>query len=388
MRTIRPAKTFLIKGEAHPPLLKNISMLRIVLALVLALTHGLTALKGIPSTHTNLIPVVPVFLFIAGYYIFASYKKRPLPIDFIWTRYFKLLPIILVSVCATLGLLAIGGGARVFSATLLNDIPAWLLGQFSVLQGYYPPGFAETGIAAKNSPMWFISALLIYYISIPVIAAVERWFPHFVWLIIGLSLIYYTMQSGIVSTSAGVRATITTGIDWAGAHQANPVLKAALSAGSNALFFAWMFYAGCLARRYQSYLLDVSNLTKIIVLSGIVSLLIHVSGVFTGIDSGLAPWYFPFYVGLWIAATHFLGAYTHLPNLSIGIFVWHAQVNNLMVTMGLSSLMLSLVLTVLLAGVTYYLVERPFSYFRNNAGARLLPAMRHRRNPPSVTGNS
>ncbi len=362
-------KTTPIAGETDPPILQNIQLLRIILALVLVITHGLTQLHDVPSSRTDLVPVVPVFLFFGGYYMFASYKRNPAPLRFLLTRYVKLFPILLISTIATLGLLLYGGGSSVLKA-VQPDIPRWLFAQFTVLQTYYPPSFEQTGIPARNGVLWFISVIFFCYGSLPVIATVERVFPRFLWVVFGASLIFFLWRMGAFGTGDDTKKAVLAALGENRETLGDNLKSTLLATGARTLTMMWMFYAGCLARRYQTVLFDRVWRVIVIAGSGLITFGLHLSGVTEGLDLRIcSPWYFPFYVGIWLLASEWLPDIERLPNISIGLFIWHIPVSHFLNIAQMANLGIAFAATFALSLTTYYLVEKPFANF---VGARLV----------------
>ena len=324
-------------------ILADASALKILLAMTLVTTHGLTVLHGLSDVATGLIPVVPVFFFISGYYLYpsaANHSTRAF-----WTlRYFRLLPVMVAAIVATALPYAVTG-----QLGHPTDVLVWIAAQLSVFQAYFPQSLVTPTVPAHNGAVWFISAILLIYATLPIVRRAERSMPWFMGFAFTASLCVYLLTI----------ATQASGGNFEGAmhSSASEVLLATFLSPAK---FAWMVYGGCLARKYAQFLFQHRVLLTLTFCSAIAVAVSELLGIRTGGRAGICPpWYFPGYIAVWLLIGASLPNMRDFPNISIGLFVWHVPVFNLLLIAGYPSLWIAAPLVFCAALISSFVIEKP-----------------------------
>ena len=167
-------------------------------------------------TAISLFPGVPVFFFISGFLIYASFERLK---DRRWTAFYfnrivRIYPALLV--CTAVSLLAVyltgyfGGrdiGALKFAA--------WLLGQVTVVQFYNPPFMRQFGVGVLNGALWTISVEVQFYILVPLLYALLHRRRRVWWGVGIVSLIAnLLLRAWSESTVAGWKFLGVTFLPW------------------------------------------------------------------------------------------------------------------------------------------------------------------------------
>ena len=350
-------------GENESPLLADVSLARTILAIVLVVTHGLSSLKGYSGASTSWIPVVPVFFFFSGYYIFSNFKRNGSTRSFYLARYKKLWPIMAISILAVLFLIGLGSNWSMSGyASLAKDVPLWIVAQMSMFQTYYPVSFSALNFPVVNGSMWFISAIMLIYGFVPLLAILEQRIPNVLWILGGLSIWIYLL---VVGGGIGPAAKLVL-IEAEVEPETQQSLRYVYSFLISPMIYFWMFAAGCLARRHQRWLLQENGLYWVVGIGLVITLPLELSGVAKISETGVSPpWFFLIYVSIWVAIARSLPEARHLPNISIGVFVLHIPVNNALIILGNNSLSLAVGMTIILALVTHFAFEQPIQRFHS-----------------------
>jgi peptidoglycan/LPS O-acetylase OafA/YrhL len=359
-----------IGGEAEASRLGDVGTLKVALALMLVLTHGVTVLHGVSGSLTHMAPAVPVFLFLSGYFMLANYKRSPRPLRFIAGRYLKLLPIMVVSLITMVGLLLIVGGWPL-PGQVIAELPLFVVTHLTVFQAYVPPGFETLNGRVMNGPLWFLGAILILYATLPLIARTERTVKHAIAVPFLASVVCVLVLPGVVHRAGGITEAIEAATGTALKGVVPSLVEHVFYLGYMVAVSGWMFYAGCLSRRYQSALFTARTAYALMAASLVVTLLLFAVGLgrwnFNGI---IAPWYFPGYVAFWIVLHIAWLERLSVPAISIGLYVFHIPVFLALDHLGLGQLWIALPVVVGLSLVSLYLAERPMAALLGRLTAR------------------
>lgn len=334
----------------------NFDLIRLLAAFQVLLVHAghHLGLDSAPwralASALDCFPGVPIFFFVSGYLICASWVHDPSPSRYAVRRFFRIYPALWVCFGASL-LMLVARGA--LDGTPL-EISVWALAQLSIVQFYNPLFLRDFGVGVVNGSLWTIPVELAFYVVLPL---------AFVAL-------------GRVAKGSGQR-----GVGWALLS-----LGLLLSAATDRLVAAWpqasavrllmvtlppylyMFALGVAAFAYRERLLPVA--TRIgwwaVPLYAVIAYSAAVSGVGR---IGMRPdtWIFAL-LGLAI-----LGAAYSRPwlserflrgnDLSYGTYIYHMLFVNLVVSLGWHGSAVTLLVvatgTLLLAWASWRLVEKP-----------------------------
>ncbi|WP_127111891.1 acyltransferase family protein [Shimia sediminis] len=350
----------LIGGEGEPSRLGDVSTMKVALALLLVFTHGLTWLHGVDGSKTHLAPAVPVFLFISGYFMFANYKRAPYPLRFMATRYLKLLPIMVASLVASCGLILLYSGWPIPSFAAA-ELPWLALGMLTVFQSYVPPGFDALDGSIRNGSLWFIEAILVLYATLPIIAWGERRWKGLLLVLFVISACFSTLFPAYVQSVGGLQS-FAADLSIPPKEELNPVIKHVMLIGLRVMTSAWMFYAGCLVRRYQKELFSRGLGVAFLCVGMAVTLLLYAGGHGDWNHFGSTPlWYFPAYLVGWLFLNRVWLQKLRVPPISIGLYVWHIPVFHALNYLGYGQLWIAVPAVMGIAWLSLLLIERPMA---------------------------
>ena len=330
------------------PRKNNLDWLRLLLAVQVAL-HHISFLMGtrVPEAMKH-FPGVPAFYFISGFLIYASYLNAP-GWRYFENRFLRLFP--------GLFFVTIGGAAITLVALGWNHLflnaktyAIWFLAQITLGQAYNPALFRTVGTGVINGSLWSITVELLFYLCVPVIVWLEARYRFALPLLMIISLGIYAIGPLLWTAPLYREKTFydivaITPIAW-----------------------GWMFGFGILtAKHFDRIRPWLGKFLWAIVPMGI--LILAESGIgnrMRGFDfilssSGnrLGVLYFICYVSvvLWVG---FIPAIPRLPfDFSYGVYIWHDPIINLLVILSIPFASLVIPLTLLIAALSWFLVERP-----------------------------
>jgi len=217
----------------------NVGWARLFFAFLVATVHGLALFYDVSEILLKYFRGTPFFAFISGFYIYSSYAKNPKACVFLRRRLTRILPLVYLSTGFTLVMIFLYLGHDFVTANL-KDIIHWLLAQFSIFQKFWPQSLIESGIPLKNGSLWFISFILIMYLGVPLVYAVEKKKPTIVFALTGLSIlisILYYLNKDLPAAKAlrGVVESAQTDIS-----RTFVML----------VIYSWIFGLGILARKH------------------------------------------------------------------------------------------------------------------------------------------
>lgn len=357
-----------IGGEAEASLLGNVATLKVALAATLLVTHGLSVLHGVSGTH--LLPAVPIFLWVSGYFMLASYKRSMKPMAFLSGRYLKLFPIMFVSFIATSCLLVLFTGGDI-PREIQKDVPLFLLAHFSIFQSFFPASFEALDGTARNGSLWFIETILIIYATLPIIVWAEKRVKHVLLVLCCLSAVFAVFFPVISQGLGGTKQVFetVTNIDSENVH---PLIKYLFLVCVRTAGVAWMFYAGCIVRRYQRYFFGHFNKSMVIVLSFAITVLLYLLDLGNWNHYGVTPpWFFTGYVIVWLLIHFAVLRKIHVPPISIGLYVLHMPVFYALEFLNFGHLLIAAPVALLLSFLSLALIEKPMVAILRK---RLLPS--------------
>ncbi|MCL4779481.1 MAG: acyltransferase [Gammaproteobacteria bacterium] len=153
----------------------NFDLIRLVAAGQVALFHGLTHMA--PSSPDEvafggleLIPGVPVFFFVSGFLISRAFEQSRGIAVYARNRFLRLYPALFVCVILSTVMVAGLGFFSTISWTWI-ELAGWLAAQLTFLQFYNPEMLRTFGVGALNGSLWTISVEIQFYLFIPVLYA-------------------------------------------------------------------------------------------------------------------------------------------------------------------------------------------------------------------------
>lgn len=323
------------------PRKNNLEWLRLIFAMQVVVTHThghFESIFRLPGFISN-FPGVPAFFFISGFLIYSSYLNSPGK-RYYENRFLRLFPGL---VMVTIG----GGGVILFAqgwGSLLNNAPTfffWFLSQVTLGQAYNPELFRSVGIGVINGSLWTITTEILFYLSVPVIVWLEKRFRLTVDMLILISFAIYAvgplvLNSNVYRNKSLFDLLALTPIVW-----------------------GWMFGLGIMAVKYYE---NISRLMKYLpaLLIPLVVMIYWGDGVlFQSAGNRLGFGYFVCYVALILWFAFWLPVVSLPFDFSYGAYIWHVPIINLLLFLKMPSMSLAITLTLFIAALSWFLVEKP-----------------------------
>jgi peptidoglycan/LPS O-acetylase OafA/YrhL len=336
---IEPKRSDRGTGASVFPRKNNLEWLRLLFAIQVVLGHmashmGLYLPKIIAS-----FPGVPAFFFVSGFLIYSSWLNSP-GRRYAENRFLRLFPALLFATVGSCIVTLIAHGWRtIFQHP--GTYVVWFLAQLTLGQAYNPRLFRDIGVGVLNGSLWTITCEVLFYLSVPLIAWLERRLRFVLPLLFLTSFTIYAVGPTVWGP------TVYRGRNVYSFLALTPIV------------WGWMFAIGILAARNFARIQVWIKFAPGLVLLMIPMILRGRGPFFNGSGNELGLFYYVCYVGLvvWFAF--------HLPyvrlsfDLSYGSYIWHMPVINFLLVTGLHSVPLGIVTTFAIATLSWFLVEKP-----------------------------
>lgn len=150
----------------------NFDLIRLAAAIQVVVYHGLKYLYGEENAVLKVIqfvPGVPIFFFVSGYLISASYDRSRSMGSYARKRALRIFPALWLCIALTVLALTLDGYLRDASPTI-GEFGTWVAAQSSFLQFYNPEWSRHYGAGIINSALWTITVEMQFYVMMPVLA--------------------------------------------------------------------------------------------------------------------------------------------------------------------------------------------------------------------------
>jgi peptidoglycan/LPS O-acetylase OafA/YrhL len=175
----------------------NFDLIRLFAALQVAILHTKEHLKI--NSSNNLWNVflecirpfqgVPIFFAISGFLIFASYDNNPSAKKYFKNRYLRIYPLLYAITIITTILLIVFATNPISFKSLIT----WFVGQVTWFQYYTPGGLRYFGAGTPNGSLWTIPVELEFYLLVPLLYYLNKKFGNITLVTLALcSFIAYT----------------------------------------------------------------------------------------------------------------------------------------------------------------------------------------------------
>jgi peptidoglycan/LPS O-acetylase OafA/YrhL len=321
------------------PKVNNLEWLRLLFALQVLLVHTCGHLGYSVPDIIKHFPGVPAFFFVSGFLIYTSYLNAP-GIKYFQNRFLRVFPgLVFVSLGGLAVVVVAKGWSFVFEH--FSSCLIWFIAQITLGQVFNPGLFRDIGVGVINGSLWTITTEILFYLFVPVLIFLEKHFRHTVCLLSLLSFVFYvlgpsTFAQTVYRDRSLFEVLSITPITW-----------------------GWMFGLGILAIKHFQRIERVLPYFGWFLLPMII-MIFYGNGVIWGATGNrLGVVYFICYLSvvLWIA---FALPKIPLPfDLSYGLYVWHMPIINLFLVLGIQSISASIGLSLVLAILSWFLVEKP-----------------------------
>lgn len=334
----------------------NFNLIRLFAALQVAIVHtaGYLNIDIQYLKFLDLLPGVPIFFFISGFLIIKSFKKNKLK-NFFFNRILRIYPALYF--CFILTFLSI-----LFSEYLNNidinyyQLFLWLVTQLSFFQFYNPDFLRGYGVGVANGSLWTISVevqfyLLTFFISLLLLNKYKK-----LLIIIFGVFIFLNIQNSIFNEKITFFSKLF-----------------------NVSFFPWlyMFLWGCYLERNEKLQKKIKNYNIFIIIFIFIILNYFSSelDIFRGKTNALNPVEF-FFLSLIIFKIAYIKIkisknFFNNNDISYGIYLYHMPIVNFLIYKNLTKtyllFTLCITLTILLAIISWKLIEKPFISFKKTS---------------------
>ena len=335
--------------------INNFDLIRLFAAVQVAISHSAIHFKY-ESIFVDLLaifPGVPIFFFISGFLIFGSYEKSlnnesPL-INFYTKRFLRLYPALWVCIFVSVITLFISGYLSTVEFSLL-DLSIWLIANSTFFQFYNPDFLRGYGVGVINGSLWTIAVELQFYFLTPILFLLLRKN-----LMIVLILFFVLVLLNAINTNLNLRANI---------------IEKLISVS----FVPWlyMFILGALTYKFQRFLSYVSKIPLILLLV----LYILITYLTTqNFESGNTINFIAYLslvtvvMKLAISNPQLSDNLIKRNDISYGVYIYHMPVVNFIMFIGYeggNALALALISTIIIAVLSWFIVERPILRVKRN----------------------
>ena len=300
-----------------------------------------------------MFPGVPIFFFVSGFLISASFERTNSLRDFYINRFLRIYPGLWLCLIFSLGIVLLSPQVE-FE---FLDMLLWVIAQASAFQFYNPSFLRGFGVGVLNGSLWTIVVEIQFYLMIPLIYWLfsrAKWRLSFV-----VPLLFILISINQVYVYA--------------VKPENSMLSKLL--GVSLLPYLYMFLFGVVSQRNILHLKGVTGAAGLPLMS-----IVYIS------SSVVLGW-----LGLNVAGNNINPisaclisllalalAYSRLkllvkiklPDISYGIYIYHMLVVNCVLEyseiQGLEAVSLSVVVTLFISSASWYLVEKPCLKLKRN----------------------
>ncbi len=319
----------------------NIEWVRLLLAAQVMFVHVFHHMDSAHLIFFGNFPGVPAFFFLSGFLIYASHLKSQCDKQYFVNRFLRLFPALLVVTLAGVGVVVLGK-LRLDEPININGLVVWFLAQISIGQAFNPPEFRGLGVGVINGALWTITVEILFYISVPVIALLERRVKSTVIILFVLSFSLYAMGSELFSFELARGKSLFEFM------------------ALTPLVWGWMFLMGVLAYKNLEFILKYVRYFVFAIIPMAILILVDSRGAFFGASGNeLGVLYFLLY-SMIILYLCFGVRYVALKfDVSYGVYIWHMVIVNLFLVLGFSSSWLVIFFTVVMAVASWFFIEKP-----------------------------
>jgi peptidoglycan/LPS O-acetylase OafA/YrhL len=325
----------------HFPRQNNLEWLRLLFAVQVVATHSVAHLGMARPVWLAAFPGVPAFFFVSGFLIYAAYQNSSLP-NYIRNRLLRLIPAL---VAVTLGGVLVALVAHGWRDILSNPgiYAAWLFAQITLGQAYNPEHFRDIGVGVINGSLWTITTEILFYIFVPIIVFLEKHIKYSVIILTIFSFLFYASSEYVFS---GYEIYGKSLFDY---FYLTPI------------YWGWMFGLGIISYKYWNSIYPYMSMMPLLLLPMILMLIYGDGGVwFNGWGQRMGFLYFLCYCGVILYLAFGVRPIPLSFDISYGTYIWHMPIINLLLVLRLSNVVLAFALTLGLALLSWFLIERPF----------------------------
>lgn len=336
----------------------NFNLIRLLAACQVLVIHSFNHLgyEGLLVNFFKVVPGVPVFFFVSGMLITASYERlisyNNGLCKFIINRVLRIYPALWL--CVLLSLLAVWltgyFETQFFSIT---QIISWVAGQLTFFQFYNPDFMRGFGVGVLNGALWTIAVELQFYVLTPILF----------WLMMKRRFWFMV----VLLVSMAINVWLRLAYDWSD-------IRIKLLSVS---FLPWlyMFMSGALAYAYRSFLSawlrDMGSLGWIAILTIYLVSMVFIGNYTDNATNAIHPLAFLLLSAIVLRLSSVnlcipkrAAGFIQSNDYSYGIYIYHTPVLNVTLYVGFCHVQPNMQLAwvilvpVLLAVLSWHIVEK------------------------------
>lgn len=342
----------------------NFDLIRLLAAMQVAVHHSLVHLSVDHSfilKLTGLFPGVPIFFFISGFLISKSFERNPHLLDYVSNRILRIYPGLIACFLVSISSVYLLGYFKEAEVSVFQFF-RWTVAQLTIGQFFNPDFMRQYGVGVLNGSLWTITVELQFYVVVPVI----------------YMLLHSRGVLGVISS----RLLIALLLVFVLANQLYVFGGIGLSElflykllGVSFLPWLYMFLLGVLFQRnFEIFHKWLAGKFMALFLSYVVLAFIARDLLGWGFGNTLNPVIF-----IALSVVIFSAAFSYQQcsdrilqrnDISYGVYIYHMPVVNCLVTVGItetnSALFAALFFTVLMAYISWRVVEKPVLRFKRH----------------------
>ncbi len=335
----------------------NFNLIRLLAAGQVLVVHSFNHLEyeGILVNLFKLIPGVPVFFFVSGMLISASYERlavRQMGLrEFIVNRLLRIYPALWM--CVLLSVLCVWlTGYLETKEFSTSQFLFWIIGQISFFQFYNPDFMRGFGVGVLNGALWTIAVELQFYALTPLLVWLLR--NRLSWFLI------------VLIASVSINVWLRLAYDW------SDIRIKILSVS----FLPWvyMFMMGVLAQAYRAHLEalfhGMSSIVWTVLLTAYIASMVFIGSFSQNSNNAIHPIAFLFLCALIFNFSNLripkfggINEFIRRNDYSYGIYIFHTPVLNFILYLGFLNskpnweLLLVTLVPIFLAALSWHFIE-------------------------------
>ena len=337
--------------------INNFDLLRLFAASQVVLSHAIayTEVSYSLLSFFSLLPGVPIFFFLSGFLIYGSYEsssenKNPIR-NFYFKRVLRLYPGLWA--CLLFSIFLVWNSGYLENIALnIKEIALWFVAQMTAFQFHNPDFLRGFGVGALNGALWTISVELQFYLLVPLVYKLMQQKKMFIFSTIVIFIIFNISNTYLND-------------------QDNIVLKLI-----NVSFAPWfyMFLVGAFFAKFKKYISTVLSINIFILFVALVSIYFMSDYLGLGWGNKVNPIGYTLMVAIIIKLAYINPTLSDRilgrNDISYGVYIYHMPIINYILYIygpGEVQFISAILGTLLLALLSWFLIERPALRLKNNA---------------------
>jgi peptidoglycan/LPS O-acetylase OafA/YrhL len=335
----------------------NFDLIRLLAASQVVLFHGMEHLGPQGASHSMVgqllswFPGVPIFFVVSGFLVSLSFERAPAVGEYFRNRALRIFPALWVCLVFALATVLLFG-MPLRSSPGPVQFAGWWAAQMSVVQFYNPDFLRGYGVGVLNGSLWTIPVELQYYAVLPLLYLLVKAFKgaRAAWLVLAIAAlamsIAITSWSSVRTGSMAARLAYVSLAPYLYLFLLGLLLQRGFASAARwldgkGLHWLAMYLVACLVGKDVGW--NVGNNDAHPVLAMLL-------GVTT--------------ISLAFTARHLSEQLLAGNDISYGTYIYHMPIVNACIALGLEGgarwVMLTLLITYVLAFCSWRLVEMPF----------------------------